>query len=148
MMVRAKFTSTSTPKIARQGDAIDAYWHAEGGASSYPEDGVYARRIGDPITWHLNHENSEFVVLEDADGHGATLIGAATHPSESGVVRWFLRRDSSWYDLGETDAGQKLYTMDNSGTDPFAVWRGEQPGVVHAAFNGIDHIVIEDLRLP
>jgi len=148
LMVRAKFTSTSTPKIARIGESVDAFWHNDGGSNTQPEDGLYARRIGEGETWHLVGERCEFVVLEDADGRGSTLIGAATKPSQSGIVRWFLRRGNAWYDLGSTDAGQKLYTLDNSGTEPFAVWRGEKPGTIHAAFNGIDHIVIEDLQLP
>src|SRR5437867_721853 len=67
LMVRAKFTSTSTPRIARAGDAVDAFWHTDGGATPTPEDGIYARRIGEADTWHLIAERSEFVVLEDAD---------------------------------------------------------------------------------
>ncbi|HEY8133846.1 MAG TPA: hypothetical protein VII12_18350, partial [Thermoanaerobaculia bacterium] len=148
LMVRAKFTSTSTPRIARAGDAVDAFWHTDGGATPTPEDGVYARRIGEADTWHLITERSEFMVLEDADGRGGTLIGAATKPSESSIVRWFYRRGSAWYDIGQTDAGEKLYTMVNTGTEPFALWRGEKPGTVHAAFSASSHVVVEDLQLP
>ena len=90
----------------------------------------------------------EFVVLEDADGRGGTLIGAATKPNESGIVRWFYRRGSAWYDIGQTDAGEKLFTMVNTGTEPFEVWRGEKSGTVHAAFYALSHVVIEDLQLP
>ncbi|PYQ57923.1 MAG: hypothetical protein DMF58_16990 [Acidobacteria bacterium] len=148
LMVRAKFTSTSTPRIARSGDAVDAYWHTDGGSTTLPEDGVYAHRIGEHDAWHLISERAEFVVLEDADGGGGTLVGAATHPSESGIVRWFYRKAGKWFDLGQTDAGEKLYTMVNTGTEPFAVWRGETPGTVHAAFYALSHIVVEDLQLP
>lgn len=148
LMVRAKFTSTSTPRIAHNASGVDTYRHNDGGSETQPEDGVYARRIGEPDTWRLISERSEFAVLEDADGRGSTLVAAATHPSESGIVRWFLRRDGVWIDLGQTDAGEKLYTMTNTGTDPFALWRGEGSGTVHAAFNGINHLVIEDLQLP
>ncbi|MFN7941524.1 MAG: hypothetical protein U0X73_07975 [Thermoanaerobaculia bacterium] len=148
LMVRASFTSTSTPRIARTGDALDAYWHMDSGQTPQPEDGIYARRIGDPDTWHLIAESAEFVVLQSADDRGSTLIGAATNPSRSGVVRWFLRRDGVWYDIGQTDAHQKLYTLDNTGTEPFALWRGEVDGTVHAAFNGLGQVVLEDLRLP
>ena len=38
--------------------------------------------------------------------------------------------------------------MVNTGTEPFAVWRGETPGTVHAAFYALSHIVVEDLQLP
>jgi len=148
LMVRAKFTSTSTPRMARAGDAVDAFWLTDGGSTTTLEDGIYARRIGEADTWHLIAERSEFVVLENAYGRGGTLIGAATKPNESGIVRWFYRRGSTWYDLGQTDAGEKLYTMVNSGTEPFALWRSEKPVSVHAAFYALSHLVVEDVQLP
>jgi hypothetical protein len=38
--------------------------------------------------------------------------------------------------------------MVNTGTEPFALWRGEKPGTVHAAFSASSHVVVEDLQLP
>ena len=146
LMVRPQFTSTSTPRIARSGKDIDAYWHTDGGARPLPEDGIYAHRIGTHDAWHLIAETSEFAVLQDADSDGGTLVGAATRANESGVVRWFYRRHDQWYDIGQTDANEKLYTMVNTGTEPFALWRGD--GVVHAAFYGLSNVVVEDLQIP
>jgi len=144
---RPEFTSTLTPRIVVQGAAVDAFWLPEGGARQLKSDGLYAHRIGEAKTWRLTGARAEYAVLPNADGHGALLVGVAVNPSADGKVRWFLRRGDTWTANGETDLGVTLYTLTNTGTDPFALWR-DDAGNVHAAFESDEKLRIVDLKLP
>jgi hypothetical protein len=131
-----------------QGKRVNAYWSVDGGQRSLPEDGLWARRIGEADTWHLLDKSDSFMVLPNADGEGGDLVATPVERYEGGRVRWLLRKGAGWLDLGETDAGTKLYAWSIFGTEPFALWRGAQPGLVHACFRAEGKLVIEDLQLP
>lgn len=144
---RPEFTSTITPRVVTEGSTIDAFWSLHGGATKQKSDGLYAYRAGERAIWRLMETRGEYAVLPNADGRGAMLVGVAVNPSEDGKIRWFIRRGDEWKAAGETDLGVKLYTLTNTGTDPFALWR-DTAGKVHAAFAGIDELRIIDLKLP
>lgn len=144
---RSEFTSTLTPQIVASGNTVDAFWHADGGATRGETDGLYAHRAGETTVWRLHDADGEYALLPNADGRGALLAGVATTPSEGGTVRWFLRGGAGWRSAGETDFGRTLYTLTTIGTEPFSLWR-DADGAVHAAFTGPDGLVIADLELP
>ena len=148
LAVRTGFTSESTPRVTAQGARVDAYWSVDAGQRSLPEDGLWARRIGEAETWHLLEKSGSFMVLPNADGEGGDLVASPVERFEGGRVRWLFRKGAEWLDLGETDAGAKLYASSISGTEPFSLWRGDRPGLVHACFRAEGRLVVLDLELP
>ena len=148
LFTRAEFTSTITPRIAVSGRAVDAFWLPDGGQDRGETDGLYVHRIGEPIIWRLTNSRGEYAVLPDADGRGTSLVGVATNPSLDGRIRWFVRRSGKWESAGETDLKTTLYTLSNSGTDPFALWRDARTGRVRAAFTTPQGAALFEVRLP
>jgi len=147
LFVRSEFTSTNTPRVVAAGTTVDAFWLPEGGQDQLKSDGLYAHRIGEPTTWRLTDRRGEYAILPNADGRGALLVGVAMNPSREGRVRWFLRRGGTWSSAGESDFGMKLYTLNTTGTEPFALWR-DRSGSIRAAFLASGKLVIAELKLP
>ena len=148
LAVRTRFTSQSTPRVTVKGTRVDAYWSVDAGARQFPEDGLWTRRIGEAETWHLLDRSESFMLLGDADGEGGDLVASPTDRFDGRKVRWLLRKGARWVDLGETDAGTTLYASVTSGTEPFALWKGDRPGIVHASFRAEKKLVVLDLLLP